>query len=113
MLIPSIIGAILGTTVVTKLPINTSRSILSITLLFVAILLITRSLGMGPFAILKTATAPTGSKLIIGIVINFILGTLMTAAFPIMMESYAFLMPPAIIKFLKTSKYNIIFKYIN
>lgn len=122
MLIASIIGATLGATVVTKLPINTLRSILSVTLLFVAILLITRSLGVGPFAIVGTATALTGSKLIIGIVVNFILGALMTvgvglyapcmalvallgmditAAFPIMMGSCAFLMPPASIQFVK------------
>lgn len=127
MLIASIIGATLGSTVVTKLPINTLRSILSVTLLFVAILLITRSLGVGPFAIVGTATALTGSKLIIGIVVNFILGALMTvgvglyapcmalvallgmditAAFPIMMGSCAFLMPPASIQFVKTGKYN-------
>ncbi|MCC3868400.1 sulfite exporter TauE/SafE family protein [Terrisporobacter mayombei] len=127
MLIASIIGATLGARVVTKLPINTLRSILSVTLLFVAMLLIARLLGVGPFAIVGTATALTGSKLIIGIVVNFILGALMTvgvglyapcmalvallgmditAAFPIMMGSCAFLMPPASIQFVKTGKYN-------
>lgn len=82
---------------------------------------------MGPFAIVETATTLTGSKLIIGIVVNFILGALMTvgvglyapcmalvallgmditAAFPIMMGSCEFLMPPASIQFVKTGKYN-------
>ena len=69
----------------------------------------------------------TGAKLIIGIVINFFLGSFMTvgvglyapcmalvsalgmnvaAAFPIMMGSCAFLMPSAGIKFVKEGKYD-------
>ncbi len=68
-----------------------------------------------------------GTKLIIAVVINFILGALMTAgiglyapcmalvfmlgmspkvAFPIMMGSCAFLMPPASAKFVKEGAYN-------
>jgi uncharacterized membrane protein YfcA len=66
-------------------------------------------------------------KLVIAVVVNFILGALMTAgiglyapcmalvfalglspqvAFPIMMGSCAFLMPPASIKFIKEGAYN-------
>lgn len=68
-----------------------------------------------------------GSKLIIAVVVNFILGALMTAgiglyapcmalvfalgmspqvAFPIMMGSCAFLMPPASFKFISKAAYN-------
>jgi len=69
----------------------------------------------------------SGYKLVIDIAVNFLLGALMTAgiglyapcmamvfslglspqvAFPIMMGSCAFLMPPASIKFIKEGAYN-------
>jgi uncharacterized membrane protein YfcA len=69
----------------------------------------------------------TGSKLVVAVVVNFFLGAIMTAgvglyapcmalifalgmspkvAFPIMMGSCAFLMPPASVKFIKTGSYN-------
>ena len=74
-----------------------------------------------------TAIGLYGSKLIIGVVVNFILGALMTVgiglyapcmalvfalgmspqvAFPIMMGSCAFLMPPASIRFILEGAYN-------
>ena len=74
-----------------------------------------------------TAIGLSGIKLIIAVVVNFLLGALMTAgiglyapcmamvfalglspqvAFPIMMGSCAFLMPPASIKFIKEGAYN-------
>ncbi|HEY4138916.1 MAG TPA: TSUP family transporter, partial [Casimicrobiaceae bacterium] len=70
----------------------------------------------------------TGSKLIIAVVVNFILGALMTlgiglygpcmilisllgmdptAAYPIMMGSCAFLMPMASIRFVRTGSYDL------
>ncbi len=85
---------------------------------------------MGQFELMPVggeAIGLSGSKLIIGIVINFILGALMTAgiglyapcmalvsmlgmnpntAFPIMMGSCAFLMPVASIKFVKEQAYS-------
>ena len=69
----------------------------------------------------------TGYKLAFAVVVNFFLGAIMTAgvglyapcmalifalgmsptvAFPIMMGSCAFLMPPASVKFIKTGSYN-------
>ena len=74
-----------------------------------------------------TATGLHGYKLVIGVIVNFILGALMTAgvglyapcmalvslfgmspmiAFPIMMGSSAYLMPIASIKFIKEGAYN-------
>ena len=73
------------------------------------------------------ATGLTGAKLIIGILVNFVLGALMTCgvglyapcmalcallgmnltvAFPIMMGSCAFLMPPASAEFIRNGRYN-------
>jgi uncharacterized membrane protein YfcA len=74
------------------------------------------------------AVALTGTKLVIGVTVNFILGALMTlgvglyapcmvlisvlgmnpsAAFPIMMGSCAFLMPVASIQFVRRNAYNL------
>lgn len=74
----------------------------------------------------NTATALTGIKLVIGVVVNFVLGALMTigvglyapcmamvymlglsplVAFPVMMGSCAGLMPVASINFVKTGDY--------
>jgi uncharacterized membrane protein YfcA len=74
------------------------------------------------------ALALTGTKLVIGVTVNFILGALMTlgvglyapcmvlvsvlgmdprAAFPIMMGSCAFLMPVASIQFVRRNAYNL------
>ena len=82
---------------------------------------------VGPFGAAGTATGLTGVKLVLGIVINFFLGALMTigvglyapcmamigalgmnikSAFPIMMGSCAFLMPSCGIKFIKEGKYD-------
>lgn len=127
MLISAVLGAVLGASVVSKMPINSLRKLLAITLSCVAIILILRSLGVGPFGIAGTATQLRGIKLLIGLVGNFCLGALMcagvglyapcialvallglniTTAFPIMMGSCAFLMPPASIEFIKNGKYN-------
>ena len=86
-----------------------------------------RLLGVGPFGIVGTASILTGTKLIIGIVVNFILGALMMVgvglyapcmalclllglsadmAFPIMMGSCAFLMNVSVFKFVKEGKYD-------
>jgi len=75
-----------------------------------------------------TALALTGTKLQVGIAINFLLGALMTlgiglyapclimisllgmdpkAAFPIMMGSCAFLMPVCSVKFIRKEKYDL------
>ena len=92
-----------------------------------AVLLVMKVNGFGPFGMLGTATGLSGGKLILSVAINFILGMLMcagvglyapcmalcalvgmniTVAFPIMMGSCALLMPPASLEFVKSGRYN-------
>lgn len=125
MLASAAAGAILGVGVVAKLPEKTIRRIMGCALLVTAGFMLARNMdwiqGGG------TAIGLNGSKLIIGVVVNFILGALMTVgiglyapcmalvfalgmspqvAFPIMMGSCAFLMPPASIRFIREGAYN-------
>lgn len=125
MLATAVLGAIIGAGIVAKLPENKIRLIMSIALLVTAGFMLANKLnwiqGTG------TATALTGTKLAIAAAVNFVLGALMTAgiglyapcmamvvmlgmsplmAFPIMMGSCAFLMPPASYKFVKAGAYN-------
>lgn len=125
MLASAAAGAILGVGVVAKLPEKTIRRIMGCALLVTASFMLARNMdwiqGGG------TAIGLNGSKLIIGVVVNFILGALMTVgiglyapcmalvfalgmspqvAFPIMMGSCAFLMPPASIRFIREGAYN-------
>ncbi|HIW21771.1 MAG TPA: sulfite exporter TauE/SafE family protein [Candidatus Dorea intestinavium] len=127
MIVAAILGAVLGSKIVVKMPINTLRKALAVTLSVVAIILVARTRGLGPFGVEGSAVALTGGKLIIGVIGNFVLGALMTCgvglyapcmalcallgmnitvAFPIMMGSCALLMPPASIEFIKKGKYN-------
>lgn len=125
MLASAAAGAILGVGVVARLPEKSIRRIMGCALLVTAGFMLARNMdwiqGGG------TAIGLYGSKLIIGIVVNFILGALMTVgiglyapcmalvfalgmspqvAFPIMMGSCAFLMPPASIRFIREGAYN-------
>ena len=116
MLVSSVLGAIVGARIVSRLPVNTLRKILAVILPCVAVILICKLNGFGPFGMMGEEIGLTGGKLVIGIVVNFVLGALMTCgvglyapcmalcallgmnisvAFPIMMGSCAFLMPPA------------------
>ena len=130
MIVASIIGAALGAAVVTKLPVKKIRYALCAALLMLACVLFLKNINWGPFKEIgdpKAVQALTGAKLVIGVIGNFILGALMTigvglyapcmalvgalglnisAAFPIMMGSCAFLMPAAGIKFIKEGKYD-------
>jgi len=125
MLASAAAGAIMGVGVVARLPEKTIRRIMGCALLVTAGFMLARNMdwiqGGG------TAIGLYGSKLIIGVVVNFILGALMTVgiglyapcmalvfalgmspqvAFPIMMGSCAFLMPPASIRFIREGAYN-------
>jgi len=127
MITSSVAGAVLGAGIVSRLPEKTIRLTMGIALIITAFLMICgqmewiKDLGTGD------AIGLRGIKLAIGIVGNFILGALMTAgvglyapcmalvyvlgmspavAFPIMMGSCAFLMPPASAKFIKYGAYN-------
>ena len=125
MLIAAMLGGIVGSKVITKLPVQKIRMILSTRRS--SDLLVMRVNGFGPFGMLGTATGLSGGKLILSVAINFILGMLMcagvglyapcmalcalvgmniTVAFPIMMGSCALLMPPASLEFVKSGRYN-------
>ncbi|NQW28658.1 MAG: sulfite exporter TauE/SafE family protein [Flammeovirgaceae bacterium] len=125
MFLAAMLGAIIGADIVAKLSENKIRFTMSIALLITAGFMFANQMdwiqGEG------VAIGIHGWKLIIACVVNFILGALMTAgvglyapcmalvfllglspqvAFPIMMGSCAFLMPPASYKFIKSGAYN-------
>jgi len=125
MISASIVGAWLGAGVISKLPEKKVQLTMGVALFVTAILMLLGQLNMMPGG--GDAVGLTGSKLIIGIVGNFILGALMTAgiglyapcmalvyflgmsptvAFPIMMGSCAFLGPVASVKFIKEGSYD-------
>ena len=125
MLLAATAGAILGSGIVAKMSERKIRLTMGIALLITAGFMLAGKLdwikGGG------TAIGLPYSKLIIAVIVNFILGALMTAgiglyapcmalvyalglspqvAFPIMMGSCAFLMPPASIRFIREGAYN-------
>ena len=125
MLLAATIGAILGANIISSLPVKSIRLIMGFALLITVVFMFARKMnwiqGGGDAISLR------GSKLVIAVVVNFILGALMTAgiglyapcmalvfalgmspqvAFPIMMGSCAFLMPPASFKFISKGAYN-------
>ena len=123
----AVLGAVVGASIVSKWNLKTVRIALGCAMIALAIVMVCKLTGVGPFGIVGTATALSGTKLIIGVAGNFLLGALMIvglglyapcmalvlllgmsvdAAFPIMMGSCAFLMPSAGIKFVKEGKYN-------
>jgi len=127
MIAASVVGAVLGAGIVAKLPERTIQLVMGVALLVTDFFMISGQMGWIKDLGTGEAIGLTGFKLIIGIVANFILGALMTAgvglyapcmalvymlgmtpkvAFPIMMGSCAFLMPPASAKFVKTGAYN-------
>lgn len=125
MLISAAAGAILGAGIVSKLSEKSIRLTMGLALLITAGFMIAGKLewiqGGG------TALGLSNGKLLVAVLVNFVLGALMTAgiglyapcmalvyalglspqvAFPIMMGSCAFLMPPASIRFIKAGAYN-------
>jgi uncharacterized membrane protein YfcA len=125
MLVSAAIGAVIGAGIVSKLSERKIRLTMGIALVITAGFMLARMLdwiqGGGD------AIGLTGYKLVFAVVVNFFLGAIMTAgvglyapcmalifalgmsptvAFPIMMGSCAFLMPPASVKFIKTGSYN-------
>ena len=119
LLAAAAIGSYIGAGIVSKLPVKQIRIALGVALLFLAVMMGCKLMEVGPFGAAGTATGLTGVKLVLGIVINFFLGALMTigvglyapcmamigalgmnikSAFPIMMGSCAFLMPSCGIK---------------
>ena len=125
MLLAAAAGAVLGAGIVAKLPENKIRLTMGFALLATAFFMLAGNMawiqGVG------TAIGLYDSKLILAGGANFVLGALMTAgiglyapcmavvfalgmspqvAFPIMMGSCAFLMPPASIRFIREGAYN-------
>ncbi len=125
MLFSAAAGAILGAGIMSKLPEKKIRLIMGVALLITAGFMFARIMnwiqGGG------SAIGLYNGKLVIAVSVNFILGALMTAgiglyapcmalvfalglspqvAFPIMMGSCAYLMPPASVKFIRAGAYN-------
>jgi len=125
MVVASGLGALLGAGIVSKLPEKTIRLIMGIALLITAFFMLAAKMNWiegGGHAI-----GLGGTKLALAVVVNFILGAIMTAgiglyapcmalvfalgmspavAFPIMMGSCAFLMPLAAYRFVRTGVFN-------
>lgn len=127
MIVSSAIGAMIGAKIMSKLDIMKIRLVLGIALIIVAIITLCKINAIGPFGIIGSARGLAGGMLIVGVVVNFFLGALMTAgiglyapcmalvlllgmsadiAFPVMMGSCAYLMPSAGITFVKEGKYD-------
>jgi len=125
MLIAAAAGAILGAGIVSKLSEKKIRLTMGVALLITAGFMIAGKMNWIQSG--GTELGLSNGKLIIAVIVNFILGALMTAgiglyapcmalvyalglspqvAFPIMMGSCAFLMPPASIRFIKEGAYN-------
>ena len=125
MLLSATAGAILGAGIVAKLPVRKIQLTMGFALLVTAFFMLSGQMSwiQGGGA----AIGLTGLKLALAIGANFILGAFMTVgiglyapcmalvyalgmsplvAFPIMMGSCAFLMPPASAKFIKEGAYN-------
>ncbi|MBI6874084.1 TSUP family transporter [Clostridium aciditolerans] len=125
MLAAATIGAVVGAGVVSKLPEKVIQLGMGVALIIVAFVMLAGQLHLMPAG--GEAIGLTGTKLIVAIIGNFILGALMTlgiglyapcmalvfalgmspkVAFPIMMGSCAFLMPAAAAKFVKEGAYD-------
>ncbi len=125
MLLSATAGAIIGASIVSKLSEQKIRLTMGFALLVTAGFMLARNMEW-----IKGGGDAIGlqyGKLLIAVIVNFILGALMTTgiglyapcmalvfalgmspqvAFPIMMGSCAFLMPPASIRFIREGAYN-------
>lgn len=125
MVVAAVIGAIWGVGIVSKLEVKYIRKGMGMALLGVAALMAVNLLGLSPTG--GVLIGLTGLKLILAVSINFVLGALMMigvglyapcmalvftlgmnpkVAFPIMMSSCAFLMPPAGLRFIREKSYD-------
>jgi len=125
MLLSAAAGAILGAGIVAKLPVKKIQLTMGFALLVTAFFMLSGQMNWIQNG--GEAIGLSGGKLALAIGANFILGAFMTVgiglyapcmalvyalgmsplvAFPIMMGSCAFLMPPASAKFIKEGAYN-------
>ena len=123
----AVAGALVGASIVCKWNLKMVRIALGCALFALAIVMACKNAGIGPFGLVGTELGLRGTKLIIGLIVNFFLGALMMvgfglyipctalilllgmevgAAFPIMMGSCAFLMVASGFKFVKEGKYD-------
>ena len=126
MMAASAIGAWLGAGVVARLPRRAIQLSMGVALSVAAILFALMNLDQLPSG--GAALELTGTRLVLAVAINFVLGALMTlgiglyapclilvsllgmnpiAAFPIMMGSCAVLMPVAALRFIRDRKYDL------
>lgn len=125
MLLSATIGGVFGAGIVSKLPVKKVRITIGIALLAAAFFMLANKLGWIQGS--GDEIGLSGWKLLIALIVNCILGAMNTAgiglfapcmalvfalgmspkvAFPIMMGSCAFLMPPASARFIKEGAYN-------
>ena len=128
MYVCAAIGSFGFATIVTKWPRNKIRWSLGIIMIPLAIVMLCKNTGVGPFGLVGTATTLTGWKLIVAAGLNILWGALMdigfglyapcmatclllgldaTACFPVFMGSCACLMPACSIEFIKTHRYDV------
>ncbi len=126
LIVSSVAGSWIGAAVVAGLPRRQIQRGMGVALLLAAVLMVMTALDRFPGG--GEALALTGTKLVVGCVVNFALGALMTlgiglyapcmimisllgmnptAAFPIMMGSCAFLMPTCSLQFIRKRKYDL------
>ncbi|MBK6779175.1 MAG: sulfite exporter TauE/SafE family protein [Gemmatimonadetes bacterium] len=125
MLASAAVGAIVGAGIVARLSERRIRLTMGIALLVTAAFMLARTMAWIPGG--GDAIGLHGGKLVFAVLVNGLLGAVMTAgvglyapcmalvfalglsprvAFPIMMGSCAFLMPPASIRFIREGAYN-------
>lgn len=127
MVSSAVVGATIGAGIVAKLPEKKIQLIMGIALLTTAFLMLSGRLGWIDSLGTGEAIGLRSEELIIAVVASFIFGAIQTAgigfyapcialvyilgmsprvAFPIMMTSAAFTLPPASIRFIKANAYN-------
>ena len=128
MYVCAAVGSFGFATIVTKWPRNKIRWALGIIMIPLAIIMLCKNTGWGPFGIVGTATTLTGWKLFVAAALNILWGALMdigfglyapcmatclllgvdaTAAFPVFMGFCACLMPACSIEFIKSHRYDV------
>ncbi len=120
----AVVGSYIGAGIISKMDERKIQIVMGLALAITALLMLLSAVGLFPVG--GDETGLSGTKLIIGVVGNFIFGALMTAgvglyspcmamvyflgmspdvAFPIMMGSCALLMPTGSVKFIKEETY--------
>ncbi len=128
MYICAAVGSFGFATIVTKWPRNKIRYALGFIMIPLAIIMLCKNTGVGPFGSVGTLTGLTGWKLIVAAGLNILWGALMDigfglyapcmatclllgvdagACFPVFMGSCAVLMPACSIEFIKTHRYDV------